>query len=158
LLLFFNSVNHEILLSKLQFYGIGGKFHDLSNRYQRVLIASADLSYVSISPFSVRSFFLFCVNDLPTIFNNSIKSVLFADDASLDICCDDNIQYRDEVNCSFAHMSSNSLSLKFNKTKHVQFVTKFSSNSETLVSYHNNVILSSSSVEFLGIVIENSCT
>jgi hypothetical protein len=25
----FNSVNHEILLSKLQFHGIRGKFHDL---------------------------------------------------------------------------------------------------------------------------------
>jgi hypothetical protein len=48
--------------------------------------------------------------------------------------------------------------LNSNKTKHVQFVTKFSSNSETLVSHHNNAILSSSSVKFLGIVIENSCT
>jgi hypothetical protein len=45
----FNSVNHKVLLSKLQFYGIEGKFYDLitsylSDRYQRVLIASRDVS------------------------------------------------------------------------------------------------------------------
>jgi ABC-type multidrug transport system ATPase subunit len=54
----FDSVNHKILLSKLQFYGIGDKFHDLvasysSDRYQRVMIASANLSYVGISRWNV---------------------------------------------------------------------------------------------------------
>jgi hypothetical protein len=54
----FNRVNHEILLSKLQFHGIGAKFHDLiasrlSNRYQRLLIASADLSFIGISHWDI---------------------------------------------------------------------------------------------------------
>jgi hypothetical protein len=71
-------------------------------------------------PFLVR--FFFYINDLPTIFNNSIIWVLFADDTSPVISCDDNIQYRDEVNSSFIHLnawfSSNSLTLNFNRTKH----------------------------------------
>jgi hypothetical protein len=35
-------------------------------------------------------------------------------------------------------------------------VIRFCSDGETLVSYHNNAILSSSDVKFLGIVIESS--
>jgi hypothetical protein len=54
----FDSVNHKILFSKLQFYGIQGKFHYLitsylSDRYQRVPIASIDLSYVARSSWDI---------------------------------------------------------------------------------------------------------
>jgi hypothetical protein len=103
--------------------------------------------------------FLFYINDLPTIFSNSVKSVLFADDTSLVISSDNSIQYINEVNSSFAHLNawfnSKLLTLNFNRTKHVPFVTKFSSNSEILVSYHNNAILSSSDVKLLRMVIES---
>jgi hypothetical protein len=70
----FDSVNH-ILFSKLQFYGIDGKFHDLitsylTGRYMRVLTASTDSSYTVSSscdigmvshrdPFLVHFFFFF---------------------------------------------------------------------------------------------------
>ena len=71
--------------------------------------------------------FLFYVNDLPKIFNNSVKSVLFADDTSLVINSYNNIQYRNDVDISFAYLNdwfnSNLLTLNFNKTKHVQFMT-----------------------------------
>jgi hypothetical protein len=72
------------------------------------------------------------------------------------------MQYRNEVSTSFACLNvwfnSNLLTLNFNKTKLVQFVAKPSSNSVTSVSYHNNVILSSTNVKFLGILTESSCT
>jgi retron-type reverse transcriptase len=175
----FESVNHKILLSKLQFYGIRGKFRDpitsyLSDRYQRVLIASTDLSYVARSSWdTVRHgvpqgsilgplLFLFYINDHPTVFNNSVKYVLFAHDTSLVISSYNNTQYRNYVNISFARLndwfSSNLLTLNFNKTKHVQFVTNPRSNSKTSVSYCNNVILNSTNVKFLGIIIESLCT
>jgi hypothetical protein len=54
----------------------------------------------------LRLLSLFYINDLHTIFNNSIKSVLFADDTSLVISCDNNIQYRNEISSSFTHMNA----------------------------------------------------
>jgi hypothetical protein len=173
----FNSVNHKVLLSKLQFYGIRGKFHYLitsylSDGYQRVLITSTDLSRNSSNRKAVRQgvpqgsilgppLFLFYRNDLPSNFNNSVKSVLFADDISLVISSYNNKQYKNYVNNSFARLSdwldSNLLSLNFNKTKHVQFGAKLST-CEICVNYHNKAILGGTNAKFLGVVIESTCT
>jgi hypothetical protein len=66
-----------------------------------------------------------------------------------------------DVNITFVRLNdwlnSSLLTLNFNNTKHVQFAAK-STSSEITVSYHNNAILSSLNVKFLGIVIESSCT
>jgi hypothetical protein len=79
--------------------------------------------------------FPFYINYLPTIFNKSVKSVLFTDDTSLVISGDKNMQYRNEVKTSFACLNdwfnSNLLTLNFNRTKLVQFMAKPSSNSKT---------------------------
>jgi hypothetical protein len=87
---------------------------------------------------------------------------LFADDTSLVISSDNNMQYRNEVSTSFARLNDwlNSilLTLNFNKTKLVQFMAKPISNSIISVSYHTNVILSSTDVKFLGILVGSSCT
>jgi hypothetical protein len=88
----FNSVNHEVLLSRLQFYRIQGKFHDLitsylSGRFQRVLIPNTELSYVFSSSWETVKhgvpqgfilgpfLFLFYINDFSAIFSNSAKTV-----------------------------------------------------------------------------------
>jgi hypothetical protein len=170
-------MNLKILLSKLQFYGREGKFYDLitsylSDRYQRVLIASTDLSPTSSSWKTVRHgvpqgsilgpfLFLFCMNDLTLNFNSTVKSLIFADDISLVVSSYNNGQYINDVNITFARLNdwlnSNVLTLNFNKTKDVQFATK-STSSEITVSYHNNVMLRSLNVKFFGLVIESSCT
>jgi hypothetical protein len=56
-------------------------------------------------PFLDHFFFLLYINDLPEIFNNSVKTVLFAGDTSLVISSYDNKQYSNDVNTSFAVLS-----------------------------------------------------
>jgi hypothetical protein len=91
----FDCVNHKILLSKLEFYGIKGKaklwFESyLRNRYQRVLITSTNLNLNDFStwrkikhgvPQSILGpllLFLY-INDLSKTINDKIIPILFAD-------------------------------------------------------------------------------
>jgi len=95
----FDSVNHDILLSKLPYYGIRGKAKlllesDLQNRYQRVhiinlyLISSTVLQWTRIR-YGVPQgsilgplLFLVYVNDLPKAIEHKAIPILFADDTS----------------------------------------------------------------------------
>ncbi|PNF20902.1 hypothetical protein B7P43_G11183 [Cryptotermes secundus] len=175
----FDSVNHEILLSKLQYYGIQGRFYDLiasylSDRHQRVLITDIEMSNTIRSDWDIVRhgvpqgsilgplLFLFYINDLSTIFNSTVKPVLFADDTSLVISSNNNLQYNRDVNISFDCLNewfkSNLLTLNFSKTKHVQFAAKSCPNTGVMVNYCNNVIPNSTEVKFLGIIVESTCT
>jgi hypothetical protein len=96
----FNCVNHNILLSKLEFYGIAGKFNALITSYlkdgcQEVVL---DNRQTQDNTSSVREivkhgvpqgsilgplFFLLYVNDLPKITTNKANIILYADDTSV---------------------------------------------------------------------------
>jgi len=93
----FDCVNHRILLEKLEFYGIKGKFLDLiqsflQGRHQKVLInkhtapedASSEWTTVThgVPQGSIlgRLLFLVYINDLPLLAYTNSKIVLFADD------------------------------------------------------------------------------
>jgi hypothetical protein len=95
----FDSVNHVILMSKLEFYGITGKTYQLlksylSDRYQRVLVGNNssttcfsdwEMVCTGVPQGSILGplLFLACINDLPLILKDAGTPTLFADDTSI---------------------------------------------------------------------------
>jgi len=91
-----DSVNHDILLSKFEFYGFRCKTNALlqsylSDRYQRVLINNNSSNTTTFSEWGKIKlgvpegsilgplFFLIYINDLPNMIADPSKTVLFAD-------------------------------------------------------------------------------
>jgi hypothetical protein len=105
--------------------------------------------------------FLCYINDLPRIFENDVKPVLFADDTSLIINSHSLLQHKNDVNIAFVRLNewfnANLLTLNFDKTKHVQLSTRSTLNNVVSVSYNNNFISNNTNTKFLGLVLESSC-
>jgi hypothetical protein len=115
----FDCVNHDVLLNKLNSYGVTGGFFKLiktylQNRYQRVVLNNNYSTSVSdwgkvthgVSQRSVlgRLLFLLYINNLPSSTNYSNKSILFADDTSLIISNPDPINFRNSANSTYTKM------------------------------------------------------
>jgi hypothetical protein len=88
----FDCVNHNILLAKLEFYGITGITHKLiksylQGRYQRVVLnnhsSSSCSKWSEITHGVPPLLFLLYINDLPQITNENSKIVLFTDATSM---------------------------------------------------------------------------
>jgi len=95
----FDCVNHKILLEKLEFYGVEGKFKTLiesylTGRYPTVALDNItnnnnsskwELLKCGMPQGSILDplFFLIYINDLPTIVNTDNNMILFADDTSI---------------------------------------------------------------------------
>jgi len=92
----FDCVNHKILLTKVEFYGITGNHHKLYksyllDRYQTTLLYNEN-SHITSSPWSKVEhgvpqssvlgppLFLMFINDLPKFINDKFIPILFADD------------------------------------------------------------------------------
>jgi hypothetical protein len=99
-----------------------------------------------------RLLLLCYINDLPRIFENNVKPVLFADDTSLIINSHSLLQYKNDINIAFVHLNewfnANLLTLNFVKTKHVQFSARSIPNNVVSVSYQNNFISNNTNTKF----------
>ena len=105
----FRCVHHNILLEKLKFYGIYGTFYTLvksylEGRYQKVIIANSNSNHntssnwmeIKHSPSELDSgsfVCLICINDLPTLSNNTQIS-LYADDTSINVTSSNSYNYQ----------------------------------------------------------------
>jgi hypothetical protein len=171
----FDCVSHDILIIKLEFYGITGKFGALiksclTGRYQRVTL-DANSSTNSSSSWAGVKFgvpqgsilgplhFLLYINDITKVSINGTNIFLYADDTSIIVTNPNYVNYKltmtrifDEVNTWFR---INLLKLNINKTHILQFT---SMNYEDY-GIHNNIsqnfLANSECIKFLGLNIDN---
>jgi len=118
----FDSVNHDILLSKLLYYGICGKAKVLlksyaQNRYQRVQITNSyrnsntDSKWTKIKYGVPRGsilgplFFLVYINDLPEAIEHKALLISFADNTSILLTSPNNIQMHSDLNTVFEQLN-----------------------------------------------------
>ena len=118
----FGSVNFDILLCKLNFYGIRGPFHKLirsylTNSYQRFLIGSKSCYHSSYLEWGkinhgvpqgsimVPLLFLFYVNDIPKIVQYNSEPTLFACDTSLIFSNLNYLDFKTTINNVFSEIN-----------------------------------------------------
>jgi len=165
------SIIDNILLSRLKFCGITGKAF-LKNPTLRVIICDTELNHYTFSCWGKVEhgvpqgstvgplFFLLYVNDSLMIINNKSKTILFADDSSLILTNPNPVDFKNYISTFLEHINiwfkGNLLSLNFNKTNFIHFITKEIILLTINLGYSNNQIAHIASTELLGIVIKNS--
>jgi hypothetical protein len=172
----FDCVNHEILVGKLQFYGIWRKFLALiqlylRGRYQKVLIdkfnayddASSGLRKITTGvPQGSILLFLIYINDLFMVTNSNTKVVLLSDDTIIIITSPNQERLQTALNKTLSDINlwfkGNFLSLNFNKTYYLQFQTKNYIDNTLDINYLNKNIANHSYTKFLGLMVDDNLT
>jgi hypothetical protein len=132
----FDCVNHKILLEKLEFYGVIGKFKTLiesylTGRFQRVSLGNITSNWgvikCGVPQGSILGplFFLIYINDLPEITTKDNNMILFADGTSIIITDTNKPAFYITINKTLQDLNSwfnvNLLTLNFNKTYYLEF-------------------------------------
>lgn len=167
----FDTVNHNILLDKMHFYGIRGTilswFRDyLSDRQQQVRFQGEMSSFKTVTlgvpQGSVLGpiLFLIYINDISNIFLNS-KTILFADDMTIYLIGPSPEQLVMSANEELTKLHqwclSNRLTINTDKTHFMIFTCKRHFNLPQL-SINEYPICRTSSVKFLGVTYDDSMT
>jgi hypothetical protein len=167
-------VNHDILLSKEEFYGISGKAKDLIKSYlhgrrQITLVDYDSKKYYAeweivtdgVPQGSILRplLFLLYVNDIPNVISDISNPILYAIDTSLIITNSDSQMFEENLNIAILQLNkwfkSNLLLLNLGKTYFLQFLTKNFRAIDLHISYENRQISRIHSTKFLGLVIND---
>ena len=167
----FDTVNHDILLKKLERYGIRGTALDwfksyLTNRKQYVSVNGYSSSYLSVTcgvpQGSVLGplLFLIYINDLP-LASSKLSFYLFADDTNIYYEAENLNQLQSVVNKELEKvrkwLNVNRLSLNISKTNFIIFNSPQHSSSETVnLKIGNLPIKRTSYVKFLGVLLDEN--
>lgn len=166
----FDCVHHEILIKKLQHYGIGKKALNLmesylSDRIQKVnvngAISQGSSVTMGVPQGSILGPFLFLVyiNDLPFLVKELHEIVLFADDTSLLFKVKRRNPSLENVNSAISSVvhwfSTNNLKLNEKKTKCIKFETTNVKSSPSQIIIKDEEIDFVDSAVFLGITLDS---
>jgi hypothetical protein len=169
----FDCVNHDILLPKLEFYGVVGKANaliksSLSDRYQRVVVnkglVSSDWGKIKngVPQGSILGplLFLLYINDLPNTISNKSKPVPFSDNTSIIIANARSADYEISISIIFKTINDlfrdNLLTMNFEKTHFIEFFTRNRHPMDIHINYDSNQIVNSTNTKFLGLVIDKT--
>ncbi len=169
----FDTVNHEILLRKLDYYGIRGVALDwfrtyLKDRTQRVFLdgelSEYNYNYHGVPQGSVLGplLFLLYINDIPQS-SKAMSFHLFADDTSLFYSCENLNDLEEIVNQELAKISdwliANKLTLNTNKSNFMIMKPRQKKLSKNVkICINNDSLRESDCVKYLGVLIDNNLT
>jgi hypothetical protein len=154
----FDPVNHDLLLSKLPYYGINGKAKlllesYLKNRYQRVQITNSCNNSNTVSKWTKIKYgvpqgsilglllFLVYIIDLPKAIEHKALPVLLADNTSILLTSPNITQMQSDFNIIFEQLikwfKSNFHFLNFDKTCFIHFSNKSHCTSDIQITYED---------------------
>ena len=174
----FDTVDHQILLDKMQFYGITGRAHkwfssylDYRKQYCRVNGATSSIENIDIGVPQGSCLgpllFLLYINDLPFALKKA-KATMYADDTAISYSSDKSeeldLVINEELSCIERWLQGNKLSLNVVKTQAMIIGSKPKiknlNNPSTLPSFRvgGEEIDLINETKYLGVVIDNCLT
>ena len=171
----FDSLDHNILFSKLQHYGFRGTVLSLiisylSDRKQYTFVNGVSSDYKNIAHGVPQGsnlgplLFLIFINDLPNS-SSLFKFLLFADDSTLSTCIPKSAinipQYVEIINNELDEVNkwilSNKISINTEKTKYILFSYRSTADLPPIFIGRSK-IEKSTSLKFLGVVVDEHLT